>query len=133
MVDDYAHHPTEIKATLKAAREGYNRRILAVFQPHLFTRTRDFCSDFGRSFFDADILVVTDIFPAREEPIPGVTGELVAEKARALGHRQVVYIPDKENVTDYLQRIIHKGDLVITMGAGDIWKVGEALIKRLKN
>jgi UDP-N-acetylmuramate--alanine ligase len=133
VVDDYAHHPTEIKATLNAARKGYNRRILAVFQPHLFTRTRDFCSDFGRSFFDADILVVTDIFPAREEPIPGVTGELVAEKARALGHRQVVYIPDKENVTDYLQRIIHKGDLVITMGAGDIWKVGEALIKRLKN
>ncbi len=132
IIDDYAHHPTEIKATLRAARQGFNRRIVTVFQPHLYSRTRDFCADFGRSFFDADILIVTDIYPAREEPIPGVTGELVADAARSLGHRQVVYIPEKDNVTEYLKSIIRKGDMVITMGAGDIWKVGEALMEKMK-
>ncbi len=132
IVDDYAHHPTEIKASLKGAREGWNRRIIAVFQPHLYSRTRDFYEDFGRSFFDADVLIVTDIYPAREEPIPGVTGELVVNAARSFGHRQVIYLPNKEEVADYLFKIVRKGDMVITMGAGDIWKAGEALIKKLQ-
>ncbi len=132
IVDDYAHHPTEIKASLKAARDGWDRRVVAVFQPHLYTRTRDFCQDFGQSFFDADILVVTDIYPAREDPIPGVTGELVSNEARSLGHRQVVYIPEKEDAVEYLLGIVREGDLVITMGAGDIWKVGEALIESMQ-
>ena len=131
IVDDYAHHPTEIKASLRGARDGWERRILAVFQPHLYSRTRDFFHDFGQSFFDADILVVTDIYAAREEAIPGVSGEMVANEARSLGHRQVVYIPDMKNVTDYLEEIVRKGDMVITMGAGDIWKVGEELIERM--
>ena len=96
VVDDYAHHPTEIKASLKAAQQGWDRRVIAVFQPHLFSRTRDFYHDFGQSFFDADLLIVTDIYPAREEPIPGVSGKLVADEAQALGHRSVVFIPDKE-------------------------------------
>ena len=132
IVDDYAHHPTEIKASLKAAQNGWDRRIVAVFQPHLYSRTRDFFHDFGHSFFDADILIVTDIYPAREEKIAGVTGELVANEAMALGHRHVVYIPDMEHVTDYLMKNIRKNDLVITLGAGDIWKVGETLKERLK-
>jgi UDP-N-acetylmuramate--alanine ligase len=132
IVDDYAHHPTEIEASLKAARDGWGRRIVAVFQPHLYSRTRDFHTDFGRAFFDADILVVTDIYPAREDPIPGITGELVAESARSFGHRQVVYIPSKEEVPEYLKSIVREGDLVITMGAGDIWQVGESLITMLK-
>jgi len=132
IVDDYAHHPTEIKASLKGAREGWNRRIIAVFQPHLYSRTRDFYEDFGRSFFDADVLIVTDIYPAREEPIPGVTGELVVNAARSFGHRQVIYLPNKEEVADYLFKIVRNGDMVITMGAGDIWKAGEALIKKLQ-
>lgn len=132
IVDDYAHHPTEIKASLKAARKGWGRRIVAVFQPHLYSRTRDFHSDFGQSFFDADILIVTDIFPAREDPIPGITGELVADSARSFGHRQVIYIPAKEEIPEYLKSIVHEGDLVITMGAGDIWKVGESLITMMK-
>lgn len=131
-VDDYAHHPTEIKASLKGAREGWNRRIIAVFQPHLYSRTKDFFEDFGQSFFDADILIVTDIYPAREEAIPGITGELVADAARSLGHRQVVYIPDKEDVADYVKGIVHTGDLVISMGAGDIWKVIDQLIARFQ-
>ena len=131
IVDDYAHHPTEIVASLNGARKGWDRRILAVFQPHLYTRTRDFYQDFGRSFFDADILIVTDIYPAREEPIPGITGELVANAARNYGHRQVVYLPNKDEVAEHLKTIVRKGDLVITMGAGDIWKAGEELIDRL--
>ncbi len=131
VVDDYAHHPTEIKASLKGARDGWDRRIIAVFQPHLFSRTQNFYQEFGQSFFDADILVVTDIYPAREDPIPGVTGELVANAARNSGHRQVDYIPDKEDVVDYLKEIVRPGDLVITLGAGDIYKTGEALIDRL--
>jgi len=132
IVDDYAHHPTEIKASLKGAQDGWDRRVVTVFQPHLYSRTRDFYHDFGRSFFDADILIVTDIYPAREEPLPGVTGELVANAARALGHRQVVYIPDQEQVADYLHQIVREGDMVITMGAGDIWKVGDALLGKMK-
>jgi UDP-N-acetylmuramate--alanine ligase len=131
-VDDYAHHPTEIEASLKAARDGWGRRIVAVFQPHLYSRTRDFHTEFGRAFFDADILVVTDVYPAREDPIPGVTGELVAESARSFGHRQVVYIPNKEEVSEYLKGIVREGDIVITMGAGDIWETGESLIAMMK-
>jgi UDP-N-acetylmuramate--alanine ligase len=95
VVDDYAHHPTEIQATLLAAKEGLGRRTIAVFQPHLFSRTRDFCEDFGRSFLHSDILVVTDVYPAREQPIAGVTGQLVARAAREHGHGKVVYIEDK--------------------------------------
>ena len=103
-----------------------------MFQPHLYSRTRDFFHDFGQSFFDADILIVTDIYPAREEPIPGITGEVVANEARALGHRQVVYIRDKAQVPEYLSQIAHPGDLVVTLGAGDILKAGESFIERLR-
>lgn len=132
IVDDYAHHPTEIQVTLKAAREGWNRRVVAVFQPHLYTRTRDFYHDFGQSFFDADVLIVTDIYAAREMPIEGVTGALIANEAKSLGHRKVNYISDKNDVPDYLLKNIEPGDLIITLGAGDIWKTGEDLIAKLE-
>ncbi len=132
VVDDYAHHPTEIQASLNAARGGWNRRIVAVFQPHLFSRTRDFYKDFGKSFFNAELLIVTDIYPAREDPIPGVTGQLIADAARSFGHRQVVYIPEKEKIVDFLEKNMQENDLIITMGAGDIWTVGEKLIERVK-
>ncbi len=128
IVDDYAHHPTEIKATLRGAREGWQRRVVVIFQPHLYSRTKEFHLDFGRSFFDADVLIVTDIYPAREKPIEGVSGGLVADAARSLGHRQVLYIPKKEDVAVRLKRMVQPGDLVITLGAGDVYKVGEELI-----
>jgi UDP-N-acetylmuramate--alanine ligase len=131
VVDDYAHHPTEIQASLKAAREGWKRRIIAVFQPHLYSRTRDFYQDFGQSFFDADILIITDIFPAREEPIPGITGELVAKAAKSFGHRQVVYISDMDEVVEYLRNIVREDDLIVTLGAGDIWKISEQLVEQI--
>ena len=132
VVDDYAHHPTEIKATLQGAKGGWRRRVVCVFQPHLYSRTRDFYDEFGRSFFNADVLVVTDVYPAREEPIQGVSGELIANAARDFGHKQVHYISDKRNVPAFLASNVRPGDIVITMGAGDIWKYGEEFISLLR-
>jgi UDP-N-acetylmuramate--alanine ligase len=132
IVDDYAHHPTEIKATLSGVKAGWRRRVICVFQPHLYSRTRDFYDEFGRSFFNADVLVLTDVYPAREEPIQGVSGELIANAAREFGHKQVHYVPDKKNVPDFLMSIKQEGDIIITMGAGDIWRFGEQFIAMLK-
>jgi UDP-N-acetylmuramate--alanine ligase len=132
LVDDYAHHPTEISATLKGARSGWpKRRIVAVFQPHLYSRTRDFYLEFARAFFQVDVLIVTDIYPAREQPIPGVDGKLIADTARNLGHREVYYIQDKTKVTEAVLKIVQPDDLLITIGAGDIWKVNEELLRKL--
>ena len=131
VMDDYAHHPTEIEVSLKALRKGWKRRIITVFQPHLFSRTKDFYQEFGRSFFNSDILVITDIFPAREQPIPGVTSELITQAAREYGHHEVHYIPEKEEVIPFLLKIAKKNDVVITMGAGDIYKIGEKFISAL--
>jgi UDP-N-acetylmuramate--alanine ligase len=132
VVDDYAHHPTEIKATLSGAKAGWRRRGVCVFQPHLYSRTRDFYEEFGRAFFNADILVVTDVYPAREEPIQGVTGELIANAAKSFGHKNVCYIPDKKAVPEFLMKSKKPDDIVITMGAGDIWRFGEEFLKLLK-
>jgi UDP-N-acetylmuramate--alanine ligase len=133
IVDDYAHHPSEVTATLKAARSGWpDRRILAVFQPHLYSRTRDFYMDFARSFLQVDLLIITDVYPAREKPIPGVDGKLIADTAQSLGHRDVHYVVDKKELPAYVANIVKSGDMVITLGAGDIWKYGELLASELK-
>lgn len=131
IVDDYAHHPTEIECSLKAAKEGWNRRIIAVFQPHLYTRTRDFHNDFGKSFSQSDILIVTDIYPAREQPIPGITGKLVADAARKYGHSQVHYIKNKNEIGEFLIQIVRSNDMVITIGAGDVWKICNEIWEKL--
>jgi UDP-N-acetylmuramate--alanine ligase len=132
VIDDYAHHPTEIRATLAGAKAGWRRRTVCVFQPHLYSRTRDFYDEFGRAFFNADVLIVTDVYPAREEPIQGVSGELIANAAKEFGHKQVHYVPEKKDVPAYLMTITRPGDMVITMGAGDIWKFGEQFISLRK-
>jgi UDP-N-acetylmuramate--alanine ligase len=132
VVDDYAHHPTEISVTLAGVKSGWRRRVVCVFQPHLYSRTRDFYEDFGRAFFNADVLVVTDVYPAREEPIQGITGELIVNTAKAFGHKNVHYVADKKAVPNFLMGIKQPGDIIITMGAGDIWKFGEAFIEQLK-
>ena len=132
VIDDYAHHPTEIRATLAGAKAGWRRRTVCVFQPHLYSRTRDFYDEFGRAFFNADVLIVTDVYPAREEPIQGVSGELIANAAKEFGHKQVHYVPEKKDVPGYLMTITRPGDMVITMGAGDIWKFGEQFISLRK-
>ncbi len=127
--DDYAHHPTECKATLSGVKAGWRRRVVCVFQPHLYTRTRDFYEEFGKGFLLSDVLIVTDIYPAREEPIQGVTGLLIANAAKQFGHKDVHYVPDKTKVSSYLRTVVKDGDIVITMGAGDIWKFGEQFLK----
>ena len=131
IVDDYAHHPTEVKSTLSAARAGWDRRIIAVFQPHLYSRTRDFAEEFGRSFAHADMVVVTDVYPARENPLPGVTGELISDSVSASGHPSVHYVASADDVADFLAAVIEPNDMVITIGAGDIRKVGDKLIQLL--
>jgi UDP-N-acetylmuramate--alanine ligase len=133
VVDDYAHHPTETSATLSGIRAGWDNRLIAVFQPHLYTRTKDFYQEFGRSFLNSDIFICTDIYPAREAPINGVTGELIADAARKFGHKNVVYIKDKNDLPKALFDLKQKGDIIITMGAGDIWKFGENFVEMLTN
>jgi len=105
---------------------------VCVFQPHLYSRTRDFYEEFGKAFLLADVLVLTDVYPAREEPIQGVTGELIANAAKQFGHKDVHYIQDKKQLPEYLKKNTRPGDIVITMGAGDIWKFGEEFLKQLR-
>jgi UDP-N-acetylmuramate--alanine ligase len=131
VVDDYAHHPTEAAATLKGIREGWDRRLIAVFQPHLYSRTRDFSQDFGRAFLNSDVFICTDVYPARELPIEGVTGELISGIAKKFGHKNVHYVADKNNVPALLNEIKKDGDIIVTMGAGDIWKYGEQFVAML--
>ena len=131
VVDDYAHHPTETTATLAGIRAGWDRRLVVVFQPHLYSRTRDFYQEFGRSFLNSDVFVCTDVYPAREEPIEGVTGKLISNITQKFGHKNVHYVPDKNNVPEFVLNIIKDDDIVVTMGAGDIWKYGNKLVELL--
>ena len=119
LYDDYAHHPTEVEAVLDAAAHTSPGRIFAVFQPHLYSRTQRFSSEFGQALAGADVVVVTDVFGAREEPVPGVTGELVAEAARDAG-ATVHYVPHRYELAGYVAPMLEEGDLVLSLGAGDI-------------
>ena len=132
IVDDYAHHPTEVKSSLSAAQTGWDRRVIAVFQPHLYSRTRDFKDEFGSSFNHADVVIITDVYPAREAPIEGVTGKLIADAVKSSGHKEVHYLPEKEKIADFLMEFATEGDMIITIGAGDIFKVGEEFIQKLE-
>ncbi len=132
VIDDYAHHPTETTVTLEGIRAGWDRRLIVVFQPHLYSRTRDFYQEFGRSFLNSDIFICTDIYPAREEPLGGVTGELISNTAKKLGHKNVYYVKDKNEIPAKLMELKKDGDIIVTMGAGDIWKYGEKFVKMLK-
>ncbi len=134
VIDDYAHHPTEVQASLQAARQGWpDRRVVAVFQPHLYTRTQELYKEFGLSFFDAEVLIVTDVYPSREKPIEGVTGKLIADTAEQYGHKNVLYVPNKEDVTKTLKKHSKAGDIIITMGAGDIYRFGEEFVEVLES
>jgi UDP-N-acetylmuramate--alanine ligase len=131
VVDDYGHHPVEIMATLKAARTGWKRRIVAVFQPHRYTRTQALFQDFLTAFYDANVLLLTEIYPAGEDRMEGVEAKALYEGLREHGHKDVTFLSDKKEIVDHLLRIVTPGDLVITLGAGDIWQVSEELVKRL--
>lgn len=132
VVDDYGHHPKEIKATLAGAKNGWNRRLIVVFQPHRYTRTMLLFNDFLTAFYQADVLIITDIYPAGEEPIDGVDAYKLYSAMKDMGYKDVRYIPDKDKIVDALEKIVVPGDMVITQGAGDILTVGDAFIKRLK-
>jgi len=132
IVDDYAHHPTEIVATLKAARSAAGTgRVVACFQPHLYSRTRTFAIEFGRALAAADVVMLTDVYGAREEPMPGVTSELVVNAAREAG-ADVRYVPALAAVPTALAELVRNGDLVLTLGAGDITTAGPALAQLLE-
>ena len=135
VIDDYAHHPTEIRATLAAARDAYpNRRIIAVFQPHLPSRTRDLMDGFANAFGDADLVVLTDIYLAREKPLEGVSGELLAQQVAGVrGESRVRYVPNKADLPAILSRIVELGDVVLTLGAGDITRTGREFVDQDKH
>jgi UDP-N-acetylmuramate--alanine ligase len=130
VVDDYGHHPTEIRATLAAAKQVWPERILCVFQPHRYTRTQALYEEFLTAFQDADQLIMTDIYPASEEPIPGVTAEALCESIRQAGHPNAIHCNDFDAIVDRLVKEAKPSDVILTQGAGTIWKVGEAFLKR---
>ena len=132
IIDDYGHHPREIEATLRAAKAGWPRRVIAIFQPHRYTRVRDLADEFHRCFYQADKLIVTDIYPAGESPIEGIHAKNLYEGILQHGHRDVTYIPDKADIAAFLASLVQPGDMVITLGAGDVWKVGDELAEKLK-
>jgi UDP-N-acetylmuramate--alanine ligase len=129
VVDDYGHHPTEIAATLKAARNACNRRIVTVFQPHRYTRIRALEADFAQAFHDADLVLVTPIYAAGEEPVEGISAERLADRIREWGHQDACYAPDFTSIGKILKERLRDGDLLLTLGAGDVWKVGEEYLK----
>ena len=131
VIDDYAHHPTEIRATLAAARTAFpGQRVLAAFQPHLYSRTRDFAGEFGQALASADAVFLTEIYPARERPIEGVTSDLIERALRGAGG-SLVWRGDRPALAEALASAVRKGDVVLTMGAGDITKTGPELLARL--
>lgn len=127
VLDDYGHHPTEIKATLAAVRSMWQGRIIVAFQPHRYSRTRGLLEEFTTSFNEADVLIITDIYAASEEPIEGITAEMLAERIRMSGHKQVLYISSKKEVMDRIVQMAQPGDMIVTLGAGDIVRLSDAL------
>ena len=132
VVDDYGHHPTEIKVTLQAAKESWpDRRIVVVFQPHRYSRTQALFDDFTRSFYQSDMLVVLPIYAASEKAIKGVDSQLLFEEIRAHGHKNVVFMPSFTAAVSHLKQTLTPGDILLTLGAGDVYKLGETLLKEL--
>jgi len=132
VVDDYGHHPTEIRATLDGARLCGFERIHVLFQPHRFSRTFHLMNEFGRAFHQADSVFVLDIYAASEQPIEGVTAEALVERIRQFGHRSAEYVGTIARGVDALVAVARPGDLVLTLGAGSVWQAGEAVLERLR-
>ena len=132
VIDDYGHHPTEIAAVLRAARSGAPRRVIAAFQPHRFTRTRDLLAEFGVVLADADITLLADIYAAGEAPIPGITSAAMADAVRAHGRGTVELVSSLDALASRAVEISREGDLVLTLGAGSIGSVGDAIVQGLQ-
>ncbi|WP_110956235.1 UDP-N-acetylmuramate--L-alanine ligase [Anaerosinus massiliensis] len=131
VVDDYAHHPTELSTTLSAARQTKPKRLICVFQPHRYSRTQLLRKEFGVCFDEADMLVLTDVYSAGEKPIEGVSGETIRTEVEKHMHKDIVYIADRKEIASYLSDFVTAGDLVMTMGAGNIYLTGEELVAKL--
>jgi UDP-N-acetylmuramate--alanine ligase len=132
VVDDYGHHPEEIRATLRAAREGFPRRLVVAFQPHRYSRTRDLFNEFLEAFDDADVVLMTDIYSAGEERLEGVTADALYQALKRRGHLDVRYVPARERVAETLLEVVRPGDLVLTLGAGDITRTGDELLALMR-
>ena len=132
IIEDYAHHPTEIKATLEAAKKGWSRRIVGVFQPHRYTRLSFLMKSFGASFNKADVLILTEIYPAGEKPIPGATGEALYQEILNFGHKGVLFEPNMKKIPSLVKKIAQPEDMVIIMGAGNIYRIIPDIIKSLE-
>lgn len=130
--DDYGHHPTEVRATLAAARKAWHGRIVTLFQPHRYSRTQDCYDDFVKAFDDADVLFLADIYPAGEAPIPGVSAEKLAEDIRQHGHKSVEFLGDAKSAAEKIAPKLQSGDLFLTLGAGNVYAAGEQLLKILR-
>ncbi|HOH98146.1 MAG TPA: UDP-N-acetylmuramate--L-alanine ligase [Candidatus Cloacimonadota bacterium] len=130
--DDYAHHPTEVAATLEGFKDSVQRRIVALFQPHLYSRTRDLYEKFGKAFFSCDCLILAPIYPARELPIPGVSSQLIADAAIQSGHHNVHMIQENTDIVQATIDLLEPGDILITIGAGNIWQYGEQILAELQ-
>jgi len=133
VVDDYGHHPVEIRATLAAARKGWDRRVVTIFQPHRYSRTQALFDDFLTAFYQSDVLIITDIYAASEDPIPGVDAADLVNGIAEHGHKDVRHITGNEAILEHLEKIVVDGDMVITLGAGNVWQLGEAFAERLKD
>ncbi|HNX38118.1 MAG TPA: UDP-N-acetylmuramate--L-alanine ligase [Candidatus Cloacimonadota bacterium] len=130
--DDYAHHPTEIIATLEGFKDSTQRRIVVLFQPHLYSRTRDLFAEFAKAFFSCDFLILAPIYPARETAIPGVSSAMIADAAINSGHHNLICLENNSDIVPETLSRIEKGDILITMGAGNIWQYGEEILARLR-
>jgi len=131
VMEDYAHHPTEIRNTLEAVRWATDARIISVFQPHLFSRTKFFCEDFAKALAMSDLALVTDIYPSREAPMPGVDAGMIVDAAQATGARHVELVRDKNAVPERLEKVLRPGDILLVLGAGDINHIVSALLEML--
>jgi len=132
VIDDYGHHPTEIRATLAAAKLCNFGRVLAVFQPHRYTRTQHLLDEFAKSFHQADMVFVLDIYAASEQPIPGITSEALAQRMRDFGHGGVEYTGTIERTAETVTSESRERDLVLTLGAGNVWQVGDRVLEKLR-
>jgi UDP-N-acetylmuramate--alanine ligase len=132
VIDDYGHHPAEIRATIGAIRESWKRPLTVIFQPHRYSRTQDLFEEFLTAFEGADRLVLTEIYPAGEEPIAGATGDALYQAIKRQGHLDIAFIADKNQIVKQVAGKLAAGDVVLTLGAGDIYKTSEALVQALQ-
>jgi len=132
IIEDYAHHPTEIKATLEAAKEGFHRRLVVIFQPHRYTRLFHLLKSFAMSFNQADVLILTEVYPAGEDPIPGINGQALFEAIQEYGHKNVLYQPEMNRIPEIVSRLIEPKDMILVLGAGNISRIIPEIIQRLE-